>query len=132
MQLPDETNYLTAASVTAAKYLLGENAADVSVLVIHPSVAADLEARGMLTFVNSGGVINYASNGIGITDTQIGYFAGLRVVVDSQVPLVTPDTGTTGDAMGYTCYLAALECYPHRFSVPAADQAGRTSCLCKT
>ena len=104
---PTDANYLTAASVTQAKYLLGEKAADVSVLVVHPLVAADLEARGMLTFINSGGTVNYASNGIGVTDTQIGYFAGLRVVVDSQVPTVTPTGGTTGDAVGYTCYLAA-------------------------
>ena len=59
-----------------AKYLLGEKAADVSVLVVHPLVAADMEARGMLTFLNSGGIVNYASNGVGV-DTQIGYH-GLR------------------------------------------------------
>ena len=97
-------NYLNAQNVTAAKYLLGENAADVSVLVVHPSVAADMEARGMLVFQNSGGTVEYASNGVGITSTQVGYFAGLRVVIDSQVPTVTPAAGTTGDAMGYTCY----------------------------
>ena len=101
-----DANYLTAQSVTQAKYLLGEKAADVSVLVVHPLVAADMEARGMLTFLNSGGTVNYASNGVGVTDTQIGYFAGLRVVVDSQIPTVT-DGLTTGDAVGYTCYLAA-------------------------
>ena len=61
----------------------------------------------MLTFLNSGGTVNYASNGVGVTDTQIGYFAGLRVVVDSQVPVVDPAGGSAGDAKGYTCYLAA-------------------------
>ena len=100
-------NYLNAQNVTAAKYLLGENAADVSVIVVHPSVAADMEARGMLVFQNSGGTVEYASNGVGITSTQVGYFAGLRVVVDSQVPTVTPTGGTTGDSLGYVCYLAA-------------------------
>ena len=100
-------NYLNAQNVTAAKYLLGENAADVSVLVVHPSVAADMEARGMLVFQNSGGTVEYASNGVGITSTQIGYFAGLRVVIDSQVPTVAPSGGSTGDDLGYTCYLAA-------------------------
>ena len=104
---PGESNYLTAASVTRAKYLLGEKAADVSVLVVHPMVAAQMEAMGMLTFLNSGGTVNYASNGIGVTSTQVGYFAGLRVVVDSQVPKVEPASSTTGDALGYTCYLAA-------------------------
>ena len=97
-------NYLNAQNVTAAKYLLGENASDVSVLVVHPSVAADMEARGMLVFQNSGGTVEYASNGVGITSTQVGYFAGLRVVIDSQVPTVS---GTSGDDLGYTCYLAA-------------------------
>ena len=100
-------NYLNAQNVTAAKYLLGENAADVSVLVVHPLVAADMESRGMLVFQNSGGTVEYASNGVGITSTQVGYFAGLRVVVDSQVPVVDPASGTTGDAKGYVCYLAA-------------------------
>ena len=105
-ETPSDANYLTAASVTQAKYLLGEKASDVSVLVVHPLVAADMEARGMLSFLNSGGTVNYASNGVGVTDTQIGYFAGLRVVVDSQVPTAT-DGLTTDDAVGYTCYLAA-------------------------
>ena len=104
---PAGANYLTAVNVTAAKYLLGENAADVSVLVVHPLVAADMEARGMLVFQNSGGTVEYASNGVGITSTQVGYFAGLRVVVDSQVPTVEPTGATTGDALGYVCYLAA-------------------------
>jgi hypothetical protein len=104
---PAGENYLNAQNCTAAKYLLGENASDVSVLVVHPSVAADMEARGMLVFQNSGGTVEYASNGVGITSTQVGYFAGLRVVIDSQVPLVEPAGATTGDAIGYTCYLAA-------------------------
>ena len=100
-------NYLNAQNVTAAKYLLGEKAADVSILVVHPLVAADLEARGMLVFQNSGGTVEYASNGVGVTNTQIGYFAGLRVVVDSQLPTVSPSGGTSGDAIGYVSYLAA-------------------------
>ena len=105
---PDDSNYRTAATITAAKYKLGEKASDVKILVVHPLVAAQLEAMGMLTFLNSGGTVNYASNGIGVTDTQIGYMAGLRVVVDSQVPCsASPTGGSTGDAMGYVCYLAA-------------------------
>ena len=38
---------------------------------------------------------------------QIGYMAGLRVVVILKVPTVDPTGGSTGDAVGYTCYLAA-------------------------
>ena len=104
---PDASNYLNAQNVTAAKYLLGENAADVSVLVVHPLVAADLEARGMLTFNNIGGNVEYASNGVGVTQTQISYFAGLRLVVDSQVPTVEPVGASAGDALGYVSYIAA-------------------------
>ena len=104
---PDESNYLTASTVTAAKYLLGENAADVSILVVHPLVVADMEARGMLSFVNSGGTVNYASNAVGVTDTRVKYFGGLRIVADGQVPVTTPKSATTGDALSYTCYLAA-------------------------
>ena len=102
---PDASNYLNARNVTQAKYLLGENANDVSVLVVHPLVAADMEANNMLVFQNSGGTVEYASNGVGITNTQIGYFAGLRVIVDSQVPTVS--TGVQGESLGYTCYLGA-------------------------
>ena len=79
----------------------------------------------MLTFLNSGGTVNYASNGVGVTDTQIGYFAGLRVVVDSQVPTVDPDGATTGDAFGYTCYLAAPGVIRTGLPVPSDDQAER-------
>ena len=47
-------NYLNAQNIIACKYLLGEKAADVSVLVVHPLVRADMEARGLLVFQNSG------------------------------------------------------------------------------
>ena len=97
-----DANYLSAATVTKGKAVLGERGQDLKVLVVHPDVAYHMEALGMLTFLNSGGTVNYASNGIGVTDTQIGYFAGLRVVIDSQVP-VTADAGTGK----YSCYLAA-------------------------
>jgi hypothetical protein len=106
-ETPAGENYLNAQNVIACKYLLGEKAADVSVLVVHPLVRADMEARGLLVFQNSGGTVEYASNGVGVTNTEVGYFAGFKVISDSQVPVVTPNAGTTGDALGYTCYLAA-------------------------
>ena len=97
-----DANYLSAATVTEAKSLLGERGGELSVIVMHSAVAYYLQAIGMLTFLNSGGTVNYASNGIGVTATDVGYFAGLRVVIDDQVP-VTSDTGTAI----YTCYLAS-------------------------
>lgn len=97
----DETNYLTAATVTQAKALLGERGGSLQVMVMHSAVAYHLQAMGMLTFLNNGGTVNYASNGVGVTNTDVAYFAGLRVVIDDQVP-VTTDTGTGI----YSCYLA--------------------------
>lgn len=106
-ETPGIANYLTADNVTTAKYLLGENADDVSVIVVHPLVKAYMERQKMLVFENSTGTVEYATNGVGVTSTAVGYFAGLRVVTDSQVPKVEPDSATTGDAMGYTCYIGA-------------------------
>ena len=129
---PDDSNYLTAASVTQAKYLLGEKAADVSVLVVHPLVAADMEARGMLTFLNSGGTVNYASNGVGVTDTQIGYFAGLRVVVDSQVPVVDPAGGSLLVMPRVTPAISPTGVIRTGSQFPCQSSKTATSCPCRT
>ena len=83
---------------------------------MHPSVAADMEAHGMLVFQNSGGTVEYASNGVGITSTQVGYLGRVLLTIN---PAVTPTGGTTGDALGYT-YLAAPG-DPHWFTVPAVN-----------
>ena len=108
---PDGTNYLTAATVTAAKYLLEERADELTTIIVHPLVAAYMEQVGMLTFstpagISTGSNIEWQGGGIGVTRTAVGYFAGLQVIVDSQVPVVEPGSAVTGDAMGYTCYLA--------------------------
>jgi len=86
-----EANYLTAQNVVAAKYLLSERANDLNAIAMHPLCAAYLEQIGMLTFSTdslvSGGNIQWGGGGVGVTNTQIGWFAGLRVVVDSQMPV---------------------------------------------
>jgi len=101
----DETNYITAASVTQAKYLLSERAQNLTTLAVHPTVAAYMEQVGMLTFSTSalatGGAITWGGGGVGITNTAVGNFAGLRVVVDSQLPI----RGTAGQAQQFVCYL---------------------------
>ena len=98
-----DANYLNAGVVTQAKSLLGERGGELSVIVMHSAVAYHLQALGMLTFLNSGGTVNYASNGIGQTSTDVGYFAGLRVVIDDQVP----KTATSSKTPIFTCYLAS-------------------------
>ena len=98
-----DANYLNAGNVTQAKSLLGERGEELTVIVMHSAVAYYLQALGMLTFMNSGGVVNYASNGIGQTSTDVAFFAGLRVIIDDQVP----KTATSAQTPIFTCYLAS-------------------------
>ena len=99
-------NTLSPTSVTGAKYLLGERANSVDAIAVHPDVAAWLETAGMLTYTNVTDTSNAASSiwgsgGIGLSSTQVALFAGLRVVVDEQLPVIcNPD----GPAQ-YHCYL---------------------------
>ena len=108
---PAAANYITAQSITQAKYLLEERASDLTTLVVHPLVAAYMEQVGMLTFSTAAGIstnanIEWGGGGIGVTNTQVGFFAGLQVIQESQVPVVEPTGAASGDALGYTCYLA--------------------------
>jgi len=100
-----EGNYLTASNVTQAKYLLGERANSLTTIAVHPRVASYLEVIGALTFstdaLSTGGNIQWGGGGIGLTSTQIGYFMGLRVIVDEQLPI----RGASGDQERFVCYL---------------------------
>jgi len=96
--------YITASAVIRAKAVLGERGEDLSVLAMHPNVYFYLESQGMLVFSTSamapGGGVNWSGGGIGVTDTKVAYFAGMRVIMDSQLPVVG-----TGAAAVYTSYL---------------------------
>jgi hypothetical protein len=100
-----EANYLTAANVTEAKYLLGERGDALSTLVVHPTVAAYLEQIGALTFSTSAlaasGAVTWGGGGVGLTSTDVRTFMGLNVVVDSQMPI----EGTSGQQEQFVCYL---------------------------
>lgn len=101
-------NQLNAQTATAAKYILGETANNLKILVVHPDVAADLEVAGQLTFSSPAGLnvtsnIEFGAGGIGVTDTQIGWAFGMRVIVDSQVPI----RGAQGERNQYVNYLLA-------------------------
>lgn len=100
-----EGNYLTAANITQAKYLLGERANSLTSIAIHPTVAAYLETVGALTFstdaLSTGGNIQWGGGGIGLSSTQVGYFMGLRVVVDEQLPI----RGASGELQQFVSYL---------------------------
>jgi hypothetical protein len=104
-------NYLTAASAIAAKSKLGERADRLSIIVMHSSCFFYLQQIGLLTFssdsLSSGTDIKWGGGGVGVTDTQISYFAGMRVIVDDNIKGVNGAAGTVGHALKYPCYLLA-------------------------
>ena len=98
-------NTLSPTSVTGAKYLLGGVPAP-STLLLSTLRDAWLETAGMLTYTNVTDTANAASSiwgsgGIGLSSTQVSLFAGLRVVVDEQLPVICNDGGPAQ----YHCYL---------------------------
>lgn len=104
-------NYLSAASVIAAKSKLGERADRLSIIVMHSSSYFYLQQVGMLTFssdsLSSGKDIKWGGGGVGITNTQVAYFAGLRVIVDDNIKAVDGASGTGGNAQKYPVYIMA-------------------------
>ena len=61
----------------------------------------------MLTFstsaLSTGTGIQWGGGGVGITDRSIGQFAGMNVVIDSQVNTVAP--GSSGHQTEFRCFL---------------------------
>jgi hypothetical protein len=104
-------NYLSAASAIAAKSKLGERADRLSIIVMHSSCYFYLQQVGLLTFssdsLSSGNDIKWGSGGVGITNTQIAYFAGMRIIVDDNIKGVNGAAGTAGHALKYPVYLLA-------------------------
>ena len=104
---PTADNFLTAATAARARSLLGERGEELDTLVIHPSVAYYLYQVGMLTFssdsLTSGGAVQWGGGGVGVTDRSIGQFAGMNVVIDSQVNTSAP--GASGHQTEFRCYL---------------------------
>jgi len=102
-----DANFLTASAVARGRSLLGERGEELDTLVIHPSVAYYLYQVGMLTFstsaLSTGTGIQWGGGGVGITDRGIGQFAGMNVVIDSQVNTVAP--GSSGHQIEFYCYL---------------------------
>ena len=100
-------NTLNPGTLTGAKYKLGERAGDIDAIAVHPDVAAWLESANMLTITNVTNTANAASSiwgggGLGMGSQEVRLFAGLRVVVDEQLPVI--DNGA-GNPKQYHCYL---------------------------
>jgi hypothetical protein len=100
-----EAQFLSAASLIRGKARLGERADQLTTIAMHPNVYFYLQQIGALTFstsaLSSGGSITWGGGGVGLTSTDVGYFMGLRVVVDSLLPVDT--NGANPDK--YTVYL---------------------------
>ena len=104
-------NYLSAASAIAAKSKLGERADRLSVIVMHSSCMFYLQQVGMLTFSSnslaSGNAISWGGGGVGVTDDQVAYFAGMRVIVDDNIKGVDGASATATHALKYPVYMLA-------------------------
>jgi hypothetical protein len=104
-------NYLSASSAIAAKAKLGERADRLSVIVMHSACYFYLQQVGMLTFssnsLSGGASISWGGGGVGVTNDQIAYFAGMRVIVDDNIKPVDGAGATAGNAMKYPVYIMA-------------------------
>ena len=102
-----ESNYLNVANVVAAKALLGERGDEMDSIAMHSNVAYYLQQVGMLTFSTSAlaasGAVVWGGGGVGVRQTEVPFFAGLRVVIDDQLTYLAGGTAT--HAVKYPVYL---------------------------
>ena len=93
-----EANYLNVANVVAAKTKLGERGDNLDAIAMHSNVAYYLQQVGMLTFstsaLSASGAVVWGGGGVGITQTEVPFFAGMRVVIDDQLTYLTGGTAT--------------------------------------
>ena len=102
-----EANYLNAANVVKAKAKLGEKGDELDAIAMHSNVAYYLQQVGMLTFsgsaLSSGTAITFGGGGVGLEQSAVPYFAGLRVVIDDQLTYLAG--GTSTHVVKYPVYL---------------------------
>jgi hypothetical protein len=102
-----EANFLNVANVVATKAVLGERGDELDAIAMHSNVAYYLQQVGMLTFstsaLSAGGAVVWGGGGVGVTQTEVATFAGLRVVIDDQLTALTGGTAT--HAKKYPVYL---------------------------
>ena len=102
-----EANYLSASNVAKGRALLGERGDELDTLIVHPNVGFYLYQVGLLSFsttaLSTGTGIQWGGGGAGVDAKSIGTFAGMNVIMDSQVNAVPP--GSTGHIKEYYCYL---------------------------
>ena len=104
-------NHLTAGLVIGCQNLLGERGSDLSVIAMHSAVYNHIKQQGLLTFSSPAAPsvtsnIEWQGGGVGVSNTEIAYYCGMRVVVSDQLVLPKGDADT-GDAMKYPVYIFA-------------------------
>ena len=102
-------NQLTSGKVIALQNILGERGGDLSVIAMHSAVYNELKVAGLLTFSSPQGVgttstIQWGGGGLGVSNTEIAFFAGMRIVVSDQL-VEAKGSASAGDAMTYPCYV---------------------------
>jgi hypothetical protein len=105
-------NYLSVASAIAAKAKLGERASRLNIIAMPSAVYFYLQQTGMLTFssdsLSSGQGIKWGGGGVGVTNDQVAWFAGMQVIVtDNLVGENFDSTPTAGNALKYPVYMFA-------------------------
>ena len=104
---PTEANYLNVANVVAAKAKLGERGDELDSIAMHSNVAYYLQQVGMLTFstsaLSAAGAIVWGGGGVGVQQTEVPFFAGMRVVIDDQLTYLAGGTAT--HVVKYPVYL---------------------------
>ena len=102
-----EANYLSASNVAKGRALLGERGDELDTLIVHPNVGFYLYQVGLLSFsttaLSTGTGIQWGGGGVGVDAKSIGTFAGMNVIMDSQVNAV--QRGSSGHIKEYYCYL---------------------------
>ena len=102
-------NHLTAGLVIGCQNLLGERGSDLTVMACHSAVYNQIKQQGLLTFSSpaapsTSAAIEWQGGGVGVSDTAVAYYAGMRIVVSDQ--LVLPKgSADAGDAMKYPVYI---------------------------
>ena len=93
-----EANYLNVANVVSAKAKLGERGDEMDSIAMHSNVAYYLQQVGMLTFSTSAlaasGAVVWGGGGVGVRQSEVPFFAGMRVVIDDQLTYLTGGTAT--------------------------------------
>lgn len=108
--VPVAANVIDPTMVVAAKAARGSTGQKAECIIVHSSVAADMEAQKVLSFSAAGLPARFG----GPTEAVVPTYAGLEVIVSDQVPQYL----VSGQYSRYACYIAT------RGAILTAEQSG--------